>query len=117
VKHAREGNGPVLVEAHTYRIDAHTNADDATRYRDADEVAKWREADPLKRLETYLEDDLTENEIELCHAEAEEFAQSVRDVLNADAELDPMSLFDHVYAEPTRQLQRQRAMVAAELEA
>jgi 2-oxoisovalerate dehydrogenase E1 component alpha subunit len=117
VKHAREGKGPVLVEAHTYRIDAHTNADDATRYRDADEVAKWREADPLKRLETYLEDDLTENEIELCHAEAEEFAQSVRDVLNADAELDPMSLFDHVYAEPTRQLQRQRAMVAAELEA
>ena len=117
VKHAREGKGPVLVEAHTYRIDAHTNADDATRYRDADEVAKWREADPLKRLETYLGDVLTENEIELCHAEAEEFAQSVRDTLNADAELDPMSLFDHVYAEPTRQLQRQRAMVAAELEA
>ena len=117
VKHAREGKGPVLVEAHTYRIDAHTNADDATRYRDAGEVAKWREADPLKRLETYLGDALTENEIELCHAEAEEFAQSVRDTLNADAELDPMSLFDHVYAEPTRQLQRQRAMVAAELEA
>ena len=32
------GNGPVLVEAHTYRMDAHTNADDATRYRDEDEV-------------------------------------------------------------------------------
>ena len=38
VEHARSGHGPCLVEAHTYRIDAHTNADDATRYRDADEV-------------------------------------------------------------------------------
>jgi pyruvate dehydrogenase E1 component alpha subunit len=45
------------------------------------------------------------------------FAQSVRDTLNAEPELDPLSLFDHVYAEPTRQLQRQRAALAAELEA
>ncbi|NBH07128.1 pyruvate dehydrogenase (acetyl-transferring) E1 component subunit alpha [Amycolatopsis sp. SID8362] len=117
VKHAREGRGPVLVEAHTYRIDAHTNADDATRYRDADEVAKWREADPLKRLEAYLGDALSEHDIELCHAEAEEFAQTVRDTLNAEPELDPMSLFDHVYAEPTRQLEAQRAALRAELEA
>ncbi|SFW69479.1 pyruvate dehydrogenase (acetyl-transferring) E1 component subunit alpha [Amycolatopsis australiensis] len=119
VKHAREGRGPVLVEAHTYRIDAHTNADDATRYRDAEEVAKWREADPLRRLETYLKsrNALEEHEIELCHAEAEEFAQSVRDTLNAEPELDPLSLFDHVYAEPTRHLRAQRAALAAELEA
>ncbi len=117
VKHAREGRGPVLVEAHTYRIDAHTNADDATRYRDADEVAKWREADPLKRLETYLGDALTQDEATQYQNEAEEFAQSVRDTLNADTELDPMSLFDHVYAEPTRHLEAQRAALQAELEA
>ncbi|MDS0132101.1 MULTISPECIES: pyruvate dehydrogenase (acetyl-transferring) E1 component subunit alpha [unclassified Amycolatopsis] len=119
VKHAREGHGPVLVEAHTYRIDAHTNADDATRYRDADEVAKWREADPLKRLETYLKSRnvLQDDEIERFAADAEVFAQSVRDTLNAEPELDPLSLFDHVYAEPTRQLEAQRATLAAELEA
>jgi len=119
VKHAREGRGPVLVEAHTYRIDAHTNADDATRYREAGEVAKWREADPLKRLETYLKgrNSLQDNEIERFKADAETFAQSVRDTLNAEPELDPMSLFDHVYAEPTRQLQAQRAALKAELEA
>ncbi|MEV7092560.1 pyruvate dehydrogenase (acetyl-transferring) E1 component subunit alpha [Amycolatopsis sp. NPDC051045] len=119
VRHAREGHGPVLVEAHTYRIDAHTNADDATRYRDAEEVAKWREADPLKRLETYLkaENLLQDNEIGQFAADAEVFAQSVRDTLNAEPELDPLSLFDHVYAEPTRQLHAQRAALAAELEA
>ncbi|MEU5266327.1 pyruvate dehydrogenase (acetyl-transferring) E1 component subunit alpha [Amycolatopsis sp. NPDC021455] len=119
VKHAREGRGPVLVEAHTYRIDSHTNADDATRYREAGEVEKWREADPLKRLETYLRsrNSLGDTEIEQFRADAETFAQSVRDALNAEPELDPMSLFDHVYAEPTRQLEAQRAMVRAELEA
>lgn len=119
VKHAREGKGPVLVEAHTYRIDAHTNADDATRYRDAAEVAKWREADPLKRLETHLKNEnlLQDTEIEKFAADAEVFARSVRDTLNAEPELDPLSLFDHVYAQPTRQLEAQRATLEAELEA
>ncbi|MGW4063908.1 pyruvate dehydrogenase (acetyl-transferring) E1 component subunit alpha [Amycolatopsis sp. NPDC004747] len=119
VKHAREGKGPVLVEAHTYRIDAHTNADDATRYRDAAEVAKWREADPLKRLETHLKNEnlLQDTEIERFAADAEVFARSVRDTLNAEPELDPLSLFDHVYAQPTRQLEAQRATLEAELEA
>jgi 2-oxoisovalerate dehydrogenase E1 component alpha subunit len=119
VRHAREGHGPVLVEAHTYRIDAHTNADDATRYRDAGEVAKWREADPVTRLETYLKSRgaLQDTDVERFEADAEDFARTVRDTLNAEPELDPLSLFDHVYAEPTRQLAAQRAMVAAELEA
>ncbi|XGU18531.1 thiamine pyrophosphate-dependent enzyme [Rhodococcus sp. 3Y1] len=48
----RSGNGPVIVEAHTYRIDAHTNADDATRYRDSAEVEAWLGRDPLPRLES-----------------------------------------------------------------
>lgn len=40
VARARRGGGPTLVEAVTYRVDAHTNADDATRYREADEVGR-----------------------------------------------------------------------------
>ena len=47
---ARDGGGPTLVEALTYRIEAHTNADDATRYRDDAEVEAWRARDPLARL-------------------------------------------------------------------
>ena len=53
---AREGAGPLLVEAHTYRMQAHTNADDATRYRQDGEVAEWVAKDPMTRLETYLTD-------------------------------------------------------------
>ena len=56
VKLAREGSGPLLVEAHTYRMQAHTNADDATRYRQDSEVAEWVAKDPLTRMQTYLTD-------------------------------------------------------------
>ena len=35
---AEAGAGPTLIEAVTYRVEAHTNADDASRYRDAAEV-------------------------------------------------------------------------------
>ncbi|MEU0932869.1 pyruvate dehydrogenase (acetyl-transferring) E1 component subunit alpha [Embleya sp. NPDC005971] len=116
VAHARAGNGPFLVEAHTYRMDAHTNADDATRYRDADEVEAWRAADPLIRLEAHLRGRglLTDEDIAADQAAAEAFAADLRTRMNIDAELDPLELFDHVFAEPTPQLREQRALLAAE---
>lgn len=119
VRHAREGGGPFLVEAHTYRMDAHTNADDATRYRDDEEVERWAAADPLARLETYLRDRglLDAAGVTAAREAAEEFAARVRDGLNADPETDPFELFDHVYADPTPQLREQRELLAAELTA
>ncbi len=43
---ARNGQGPSLVEAQTYRLKGHSAADGAA-YRPAEEVARWRERDPL----------------------------------------------------------------------
>ena len=55
VERAAAGDGPTLIEALTYRIEAHTNADDATRYRDAGRGRRtWLARDPLARLEAYL---------------------------------------------------------------
>jgi 2-oxoisovalerate dehydrogenase E1 component alpha subunit len=121
VEHARAGNGPMLVEAHTYRMDAHTNADDATRYRDDAEVEHWRAADPIDRLETYLRARglLTDAIDGAARARAEDFAADLRTRMNADADTtpDPLTLFDHVFAEPTPQLREQRALLVAELDA
>lgn len=116
-QHAREGKGPVLVEAHTYRMEAHTNADDATRYRTPDEVDGWTGQDPLVRLQTYLvgRGVLDDARIEEVRAEAEAFAADLRTRMNAEPQVDPMHLFDHVYAEPTPQLREQREMVRAEI--
>lgn len=54
VSRAREGGGPTLVEAVTYRLGPHTTADDPTRYRDDQEGEEWRRRDPLERIRVYL---------------------------------------------------------------
>jgi pyruvate dehydrogenase E1 component alpha subunit len=46
VSRARDGGGPSLVEAETYRHSGHSAADPAA-YRSAEEVAQWKERDPL----------------------------------------------------------------------
>jgi 2-oxoisovalerate dehydrogenase E1 component alpha subunit len=119
VTHARSGQGPVLVEAHTYRLDAHTNADDATRYRDPDEVDDWLRRDPIARLEGWLRHQgvIDDAFVESVADEAEAFVADLRDRMGVDLVVDPMSLFDNVFATPTPQLLEQRAMVQAELEA
>jgi len=53
--HADSGKGPVLIEARTYRIGAHTTSDDPTKYRTKEEEAAWALKDPLKRLKGYIE--------------------------------------------------------------
>jgi pyruvate dehydrogenase E1 component alpha subunit len=119
VAHARSGQGPVLVEAHTYRLDAHTNADDATRYRDSAEVGDWLRRDPIGRLEAWLRHQglIDDTLVASVAHRAEAFATDLRDRLSVDLVVDPMSLFNNVFATPTPQLLEQRAMVEAELEA
>ncbi len=116
---ARAGKGPVLVELHTYRMEAHTNADDATRYRTAEQLDPWLQKDPVERLETYLrsvgrlDDELKESYVQ----EGERAAAELRDRMNAEVNPSPELLFQHVYAEPTTQLGEQRQMVLDEIEA
>lgn len=117
VERARAGAGPQLVEGHTYRVQAHTNADDATRYRSDDEVAEWAAKDPLVRLEAYLRtEEILDDVRAAAFAEAAEgVAQHTRDGITRDVEPDPDDLFRFVYSTPTPQLQEQLAMVRDEL--
>ena len=117
VERAAAGGGPTLIEAITYRIEAHTNADDATRYRSSAEVSAWLERDPIARLEAHLRaagllDDAAAGRLA---AEAERLAEEVRTRMNADPSIDPAELFEHVYAQPTAALERQRTALLAEL--
>ena len=119
VRRARTGGGPTLVEADTYRIQAHTNADDASRYRTDDEVLRWIPRDPLTRLRAYLVDEGAldaEGEAEITAA-AEEMAARLRDGLGAEAVVDPMELFAHVTGHGGSQLAEQRELLRAELAA
>ncbi|MFF4405239.1 pyruvate dehydrogenase (acetyl-transferring) E1 component subunit alpha [Streptomyces sp. NPDC001404] len=119
VHRARSGVGPTLVEAVTYRMDAHTNADDATRYRSDAEVEAWRAHDPIALLERELTGRglLGEAGIREAREAAERMAADLRERMHRDPVLDPMELFTHVYAEQTAQLREQAAQLRAELAA
>ncbi|WP_153393937.1 thiamine pyrophosphate-dependent dehydrogenase E1 component subunit alpha [Ornithinicoccus halotolerans] len=115
-EHARHGGGPFLIEAHTYRLEAHTNADDASRYRAEEEVRQWAGRDPIARLQAHLLGTGAIDEAAVAEAQqqAEAFAADLRTRMREEPEVEPLSLFEHVYAEPTPQLREQAAMVQHE---
>ncbi|TQJ59965.1 pyruvate dehydrogenase E1 component alpha subunit [Arthrobacter sp. SLBN-83] len=113
----RDGSGPLLVEANTYRMQAHTNADDDTRYRESAEVAEWRAKDPVNRMRTYLTDRglLDDSAEDRIREHAEAVAAQLREGLSEDVPVDPQELFRHVFERQTPQLTEQSAMLADEL--
>lgn len=118
VRMAREGNGPLLIEAHTYRMQAHTNADDDKRYREDSEVQEWIAKDPVTRMKAYLDDAglLTDDTVAKITADAESVAKTLRDGMNEEANTDPRELFEHVYSAKSPQLAEQQAMLVDELD-
>jgi pyruvate dehydrogenase E1 component alpha subunit len=118
IAQAAAGSGPTLIEAVTYRIEAHTNADDAARYRSDAEVQAWLARDPLRRLETYLRGRglLDDAALARIGAEAEQLAAGLREAVSGEPDQDPAELFAHVYAEPTPVLAAQREFLLAEME-
>ena len=117
VARARSGGGPTLVVAETYRVQAHTNADDAARYRSREEVDAWVERDPLVRLRAHLRatgalDDAAETD---AAEAAEATATALRAGMDRDAVPEPAELFAHVFSRPTPQLRAQAALLADEL--
>ena len=55
IARARDGKGPTVIEAVTYRLSDHTTADDATRYRKEHEVKDAWKSEPLLRFRAYLQ--------------------------------------------------------------
>ncbi|WP_035799451.1 pyruvate dehydrogenase (acetyl-transferring) E1 component subunit alpha [Kitasatospora mediocidica] len=112
---ARNGGGPVLIEAFTYRMGAHTTSDDPTRYRAAEETESWRAKDPISRLKTYLEREglADEDFFAAIDAESETLGLRVREGVRSMPDPDPTLIFDHVYAEPHALVTEERAEYVA----
>jgi 2-oxoisovalerate dehydrogenase E1 component alpha subunit len=115
LERARGGEGPMLVEAFTYRMGAHTTSDDASRYRLDEERAAWEAKDPILRLRTYLSkeglaDDAFFAEVD---AESDAMAKRVREGVRSMPDPDPMSIFEHVYADGHALVDEERAEFAA----
>ncbi len=114
LQRARDGEGPTLIEAVTYRMGAHTTSDDPNRYRDGAEVEAWKAKDPLDRVrallvsEGYGDDFFAE-----LDAEAERVGAGLREQCAQLPEPDLGELFDYVHAETTDEIREQQAAYVA----
>lgn len=99
--HARQGKGPVLIEAFTYRVGAHTTADDPTKYRPSAEEDAWRAKDPLARLEKYLRAEglADEDFFAKVKADGDELAAYVRRTTHDLETPDIRTAFANTYVE------------------
>jgi 2-oxoisovalerate dehydrogenase E1 component alpha subunit len=117
LQRAREGSGPTMVEAYTYRMGAHTTTDDPTRYRMSDELEHWKLKDPIARVKVYLtREGLADQQFfEEVEAEAEQLGAHLRAGCKALPDPSPLGIFDQVYVEQTDELAEQRDGYAAYL--
>jgi pyruvate dehydrogenase E1 component alpha subunit len=115
---ARDGQGPTMIEAFTYRMGAHTTTDDPTRYRAASELESWRLKDPIERVRAYLNRTGAADPVffKTVDAEAEELGAHVREACRSMPDPEPLSLFDNVYAGPHAILDAERAQYSAYLD-
>jgi 2-oxoisovalerate dehydrogenase E1 component alpha subunit len=115
---ARDGQGPTLIEAYTYRMGAHTTTDDPTRYRLASELESWKLKDPVERVKAYLVRTGSADAAFFDETE-EDAAQVGRHVRKACLEMPdpaPLEMFENVYSEPTALLREERDAYAAYLD-
>jgi len=115
---ARAGDGPTLIELLTYRMGAHTTADDPTRYRPKEELEYWKERDPISRFRKYLfERNILDEkgEKQMTEAIETEINEAV-EFVEKQTPLSPDAIFDMTFEQPTPRLQRQRAMMRRELD-
>ena len=100
----RSGNGPVMIEAFTYRMDAHTTSDDPTRYRMAAEEEHWKLLDPIERVRAHLAREGLADQafFDEVSAEADELAARFRGFCVQMPKPAPDRMFAHVYSRPAR---------------
>jgi 2-oxoisovalerate dehydrogenase E1 component len=100
VDRARNGDGPTLIEAKTYRYYAHTSDDDDKLYRTAEEVELWRRKDPIVVYRQYLVESRLLGEATERDIEEEVTATIAEAVAEADEAADPTDAMSYVYAKP-----------------
>lgn len=118
LKRAVDESLPSVIEAITYRLGAHTTADDPTKYRDDTEVAAAREIDPLLRMRRFLDrlkiwDD--EKEAVYC-AWAEARIEAAVKRYEDHVLRNPLTLaqvYEHQVAVPHYTLKRERELALA----
>ncbi|QBE49667.1 thiamine pyrophosphate-dependent dehydrogenase E1 component subunit alpha [Leucobacter triazinivorans] len=97
----RNGAGPALIEAVTYRLGPHTSSDDPTKYRSAEEYEHWQKLDPIPRLRAHLQyRGITDDMFDQIDVDNNTHAIDVRQRVLSLPDPRPAEMFDHVYSDP-----------------
>ena len=98
--HAREGNGPVILEMKTYRYRGHSMSDPA-KYRKREEVQQMRDqSDPIEKCKKMLLDGGTgEAEIKKIDDEIKAIVQDAADFAQSSPEPDEKELWTDILIE------------------
>ena len=109
VERARNGEGPTLIEAVTYRLGPHTTSDDPTIYRDDSEVKEWEKRDPIERFKKYLIDKgiWSEEEDKKQYEEYENYVGETFKKVEESGLVPLEDIFKYTYAEMTPNLVEQ----------
>ena len=107
---ARQGRGPTLIEAYTYRMGGHSTSDDPSRYRAAGEVEAWKAKDPISRMKAFLvKQQLADDDFfGQVDADAGKIALDLRERVMSLPDPQPVTMFDNVYPEGSPETDRQR---------
>jgi len=100
VEHARSGEGPVILEAVTYRYRGHSMSDPA-KYRKEGELEMHRAKDCIASAEQRLKEHfgVSDDELTKLQGAVDEEAQDAYDFADSSPEPDPSHLYDFTYAE------------------
>ena len=112
VARARQGEGPTLIEALTYRWRGHSEGEGAV-YRSAAEVEAWKARDPIRRWRERLEAEglLTPSEAQAIEAEAWQRVQEAAERARRGTEPPPEALTEDLYAPEPAWLYGQGPMI------
>ncbi len=107
--YALEHNAPVLIEAMTYRLGAHSSSDDPSGYRSKEEEAKWELHDPVKRFKLWLINKgwLTESDEQALYEKYRQEVLAAVKVAEKIATPHIDELINDVYDKPTPRLEQQ----------
>src|SRR6266568_256963 len=106
VRRARDGEGPTLVEAVTYRLGLHTTADDPSRYEPREMHDAWVDRDPLRRMQLHLMSRgvVDRPALDRIEEEVKEELRVAWDEAQKEPAPDPRFYFAQVDGEPSARL-------------
>ncbi|MCY4272869.1 MAG: thiamine pyrophosphate-dependent enzyme [bacterium] len=114
VGRAADGQGPTLIEMHTYRFAPHSTYDGTPVYRTSDEEMAWRAKDPVSRMRAFLEnkglwESAQEQSIrERLSAELEQVVGELEARPRVGRDYSPRHLFDRIPKPLLEQLHREQ---------